>query len=181
MKNIIETREIHRKAMRLAQDAYVLESKGDSPSAVRMYEEAFYLEKEAALALLNEEEKEPTSSVLFRSAAALALNCKLWREAEKMIAYGLSGNPTNDLAQELRDLYSRIPSIKPVNEPIITKNTVQKPNPTLIIVGTFKMADAENNIIKILANTKDTATNQKIEVPKGLNEIVKMYLNVFKL
>lgn len=26
----------------------------------------------------------------------------------------ISGNPTNDLAQELRDLYSRIPSIRNV-------------------------------------------------------------------
>jgi hypothetical protein len=105
------------------------------------------------------------------------LNCKLWREAEKMIAYGLSGNPTYEVAQELRDLYNRIPSIKPVNEPLIPKNAAHKPSTTLIVVGTFKMADAENNIIKILANTKDAIGHQKIEVPKGLNEIVKMYFD----
>ena len=122
MKDLKKIREIHRKAMFLAQDAYVLETKGDSISAIRMYEEAFYLEQEAALALLNEEDKEPVRSVLFRSAAALALNCKLWREAEKMIAFGLSGNPNNEIAQELRDLYSHIPTIKTVDEQINDKN-----------------------------------------------------------
>ena len=177
MTDMLNAREIHRKAMFLAQDAYVLETKGDSISAKPLYEEAFYLEKQAAMALLNEEDKEPTRSVLFRSAASLALNCKLWREAEKMIAYGLSGNPPHEIAQELRQLYNTLPSLQPATPKLSEKTIASKSNTTLIVVGTFKMADAEKNFIKIIDTTEKSIAHQKIEVPKGLGEIVKMYFN----
>lgn len=177
MTDLLNAREIHRKAMFLAQDAYVFETKGDLPTALKLYEEAFYIEKQAALALLNEDNIEPTRSVLFRSAAALALSCKLWREAEKMIAFGLSGNPPQEIAQELRDLFAAIPAIQPIKNKISDKQTSAKPQTHLIIVGIFKMADAEKNFIKIIDKSQKSITHQKIEVPKGLNTIVKMYFD----
>ena len=67
------TQQVHRKAMILAQDAYVSLSQGDEATALHLYEAAFELEREAALSLVSEESKEPTRSVLFRSAASLAV------------------------------------------------------------------------------------------------------------
>lgn len=174
VSNVIET---HRKAMFLAQDAMVLEAKGDPTSAIPLYEEAFYLEKQAAMALSHSEDKEPMRSVLFRSAASLALNCKLWREAEKMIACGLSGNPPYEIAEELRQLYNTLPSLRPVESPSSDKPTKPKLDAILVVVGTFKMADAEKNFIKIIDTTEKSIAHQKIEVPKGLGEIVKMYFD----
>jgi hypothetical protein len=54
---------------------------------------AFEYERKAAMLLLNDYDVEPTRSVLFRSAASLALNFGDYREAERMIALGLLGNP----------------------------------------------------------------------------------------
>lgn len=102
------TQQVHRKAMILAQDAYVSLSQGDEATALHLYEAAFELEREAALSLVSEESKEPTRSVLFRSAASLAVKCKKFREAEKMFALGLAGNPPDEIANELRDLYEDI-------------------------------------------------------------------------
>ncbi len=102
------TKQVHRKAMILAQDAYVSQIQGDERTALHLYEEAFQLEREAALSFLADESREPTRSVLFRSAASLALKCKKFREAEKMVAFGLVGNPPIEIADELRDLYEDI-------------------------------------------------------------------------
>ena len=102
------TKQVHRKAMMLAQDAYVFVLHGDEQSALRLYESAFELEREAAMTLVADELKEPTRSVLFRSAASLAVKCKKFREAEKMVALGLAGNPPDEIANELRDLYEDI-------------------------------------------------------------------------
>ena len=49
-------------------------------------------------------EFEPTRSVLHRSAASLALECDEIREAERLIGRALSGNPPDEIAEELRDL-----------------------------------------------------------------------------
>ena len=49
-------------------------------------------------------EFEPTRSVLHRSAASLALECDETREAERLIGRALSGNPPDEIAEELRDL-----------------------------------------------------------------------------
>lgn len=114
--NTINTKETHLQAMNFAQDALVISIKGDKQQALALYEKAFDLEKQAALSLLDKENIEPTRSVLFRSAAALAKKCQKFREAEKMIAYGLSGNPPEEIALELRELY----------EDIIKKNTTKR-------------------------------------------------------
>ena len=102
------TKQVHTKAMILAQDAYVSSLQGDEESAFRLYESAFELEREAAMSLVSNELKEPTRSVLFRSAASLAVKCKKFRDAEKMVAFGLAGNPPTEIANELRDLYEDI-------------------------------------------------------------------------
>jgi hypothetical protein len=45
---------------------------------------------------------------MFRSAASLALNAGLFRDAERMVAIGLSGNPPEPIADELRNVYENI-------------------------------------------------------------------------
>jgi hypothetical protein len=42
--------------------------------------------------------------LLHRSAALLAIDCAELREAERLIARVLAGNPPDDIANELRDL-----------------------------------------------------------------------------
>jgi len=70
-------------------------------------------EKSAAMLLVNDYEKEPTRSVLFRSAACLLLNLPFpnetyFRQAERMVAHGLSGNPPEEIAEELREAWQEL-------------------------------------------------------------------------
>ena len=108
----IKTKKVHREAMILMQNALVAEVKGDNITALRLFSAAFDLERAAALDLTNALEKEPTRSVLFRSAASLAMNCGRFEEGEAMIALGLLGNPPRDIADELRDVAKKIKALK---------------------------------------------------------------------
>jgi hypothetical protein len=98
----------HDQAMDLAEQAAILKLKQENERAQSLLIEAFKLEQNAALELFNQHEYEPTRSILFRSAATLAFECNLLRDAEKLIAHGLSGNPPDELAEEMRDLLEQV-------------------------------------------------------------------------
>ena len=59
------------------------------------------------MCFLRKYDHEPTRSVLFRSAASLAIDCKEYLEAERLIGEGLAGNPPPDIRIELRELYEQ--------------------------------------------------------------------------
>ena len=102
------TEQVHDKAMLLSQDAFVLAAYGKEDEAIPLYIQAFELEREAALSLLNRADLEPTRSILFRSAAALAKKCHRYRDSEKMIGHGLAGNPPDYVAEQMREIYDDI-------------------------------------------------------------------------
>lgn len=77
--------------------------KGDLDASREAFKEAFLLEREAANRAAVES-GEPDRSVLLRSAASLALECDELREAERLIAVGLAGEPPDEIAEEMRDL-----------------------------------------------------------------------------
>lgn len=109
----IAINELHQKAMTLAEEALYAKKKDDSKKAQSKYLAAFEYEKAAAMLLVNEYEYEPTRSVLFRSAACLLLNLpfpsnEYFRQAEQMVAYGLSGNPPEEIAEELREAWQEL-------------------------------------------------------------------------
>ncbi len=97
----------HDKAMTLSQDALVRQLKGQS-GFLDMYVEAFENEQKAAMLFLDMLDNEPTRSVLFRSAASLAIQCGKLNDAEQLIEIGLSGKPPKAIAAELIDLQSQI-------------------------------------------------------------------------
>ena len=101
MSNI---REIHRQAMEIADQAFIARRKGLDEEAIPLFQDAYQMEFEAA----QQTTKEPSRSILYRSAATLAFHGQLLRESEKAIALGLSGNPNPETANELRELFERI-------------------------------------------------------------------------
>jgi hypothetical protein len=103
-----EISKFHDEAMNLAELAAVAKVKGDSHQADELLRKAYGNEVRAAHLMTEVSSPEPTRSVLFRSAASLAIDCNELREAEKLIAIGLSGNPPSDIAEELRDLFERV-------------------------------------------------------------------------
>jgi len=100
--------ELHRAAMATADEAYDARRKGDRALSHVLFTTAFEQERAAAEALVADVDREPTRSILLRSAATLALKATLHREAERLIAIGLSGNPPDDIADELRDLLEQV-------------------------------------------------------------------------
>ena len=101
-------RELHNKAMELAQRAVVLRHEGSLDEAEECSRKALEYESEAASLIELSESSEPTRSVLYRSAASLALQAKDFTTAQRLIANGLSGYPPNDIEQELRQLFEQI-------------------------------------------------------------------------
>lgn len=90
--------ESHNEAMELADEADLLRRKGETEAARALYARAFELEKQSAMKVADRDQVEPTRSILFRSAASLAIEAGLLRDAEIMIAIGLSGNPPDERA-----------------------------------------------------------------------------------
>ena len=106
MKDI---RTLHNEAMDLALKGDIA-AKADSKAdeCLSLYTEAFEKEREAALLADFMQNPEPGLSILYRSAASLAIQCGRYREAEQLIAKALSGNPTEEIARELRQLLQNI-------------------------------------------------------------------------
>lgn len=106
MKDI---RTLHNEAMDLAlQGDLAAQNDSKGTECLDLYTEAFEKEREAALLADFMQNPEPGLSILFRSAASLAMQCGRYREAEQLIAKALSGNPTNEIARELRELLQDI-------------------------------------------------------------------------
>ena len=98
---------VHEQAMDWADKARTARRERDEDAYVKYIENAFELEKKAAL-MIQSEESEPTRSVLHRSAASLAFKCKMYREAERLVSRALSGNPPREIIGELRRLNRKV-------------------------------------------------------------------------
>lgn len=97
----------HNHAMDLAEKAFRLVSK-EPNRANDLFKKAYEIERSIALQIAPTKENDPSRSILFRSATSLALNAKLFRESERMVAYGLIGFPPEEIAEELREVFEQV-------------------------------------------------------------------------
>ncbi|CAG2535057.1 hypothetical protein MAR621_00171 [Maribacter dokdonensis] len=100
-------KELHREAMRF-NDLAIIAKRNNPSVVVEYFQQAFEFEKQAFIKFNSESDVEPTRTILLRSAANLALLATLPREAEKLIAIGLAGDPPDELANELRDILQQV-------------------------------------------------------------------------
>lgn len=100
----IET--LHNRAMQAADLAGLERQRTNLHRALSLFQEAYELEQEAAR--MTNLEMEPTRSILFRSAASLALECGRYHDAAKLIQDARAGSPTPDIARELAEIESEI-------------------------------------------------------------------------
>lgn len=89
---------LHQEAMELVDQAVLARQRGDVAQVAEFSRAAFQKERAAANLLANQFDFEPTRSILHRSAAVLALECKELREAERLIGRALAGDPPDDIA-----------------------------------------------------------------------------------
>jgi hypothetical protein len=94
--------------MDLADAAAAARRAGETSRFEELTREALEQEEAAAHRFRFLADFEPTRSVLYRSAASLALDCNEPRRAEQLIAEALAGEPPADIADELRDLLENV-------------------------------------------------------------------------
>lgn len=110
-------RELHEQAMDMAHEAVAVRDFAQDVGKARgLFKQAFELEREAAFLVPEGERAEPTRSILFRSAASLALQANLHNEAFRLVGEGMSGHPPphilHDLLQLIDEIKHSMPSIK---------------------------------------------------------------------
>ncbi len=103
-----QIQELHQQAMDLAEVAFTAKLRGDLEQMSILSRQAFEKEAQAAKLIATNLNAEPTRSVLHRSAASLAIDCGELQAAEKLIATALTGNPPQEIAEELKDLFIQI-------------------------------------------------------------------------
>ncbi len=113
MKNVID---LHKEAMEFAAQAMLMDLQGDTKRAYDVNRQAFLKEKQAADLMSNSYEIEPTRSVLYRSAATLALKCGETTEAKSLIDLALAGNPPKEIVQELQDLLGQVDQVQSLKD-----------------------------------------------------------------
>ncbi|MCI4626532.1 MAG: hypothetical protein L3V56_11305 [Candidatus Magnetoovum sp. WYHC-5] len=105
------TVQFHNESMDYAESAMLAKMHGNIEEAERLFRKALHLELKALYTFKEYllEHKEPTYSVLRRSAATLALDCNQPELAKGLIAEALLyGKPPTEIAQELQDLLEQI-------------------------------------------------------------------------
>ena len=103
MKDHTEATSLHNRAMELAQLA-VLAQERDPVRSNELFRSALESERKAAEIWEGVFNLEPTRSILYRSAAALARDCHDYDEAERLIARGLAGQPPGFVVRDLQKL-----------------------------------------------------------------------------
>jgi hypothetical protein len=101
-------KDLHQNAMNLAEEAFIVQRNGDDMKANELFSKSLSLEQKAAEQLPLNIDSEPTRSILYRSAASLAYNCKEYELADRLIAIGLSGYPPAEIKEELKNLYEDV-------------------------------------------------------------------------
>jgi len=171
--------------MDLAEAAMLARIKGDVERAAQLTRQAFVLERKAAESCANDPTYEPTRSVLHRSAATLALRCQEYREAERLIAVALSGDPPAEIAAELRDLLEQVylerhRSLKGVSipspSPMLTADfeEIAPGAGDIEVSGRLKFADSTREAAGIIRLVDSQGHEHTIVVPKGMmSDIVR--------
>ena len=101
-------KELHDRAMDLVESAILERIRGNAECTSDLYAKALELELGAISEIeRNGRIEEPTWSVMHRSAGWMAFNSGQYRRAEKLASKALAGDPPQEIADELRDLWEQ--------------------------------------------------------------------------
>ena len=104
--------DLHNQAMAYVDDAFFARRRGDEEQARRFFEQALASESAAIEALEERERVQPMYSVLYRSAAALALDCNRLGEAKTLAYKGLALEPFAEIEEELLDVIEQVTALR---------------------------------------------------------------------
>lgn len=95
---------LHDKAMEFSDRALLEKRRNNGAKFKSLTKKALDFELRAVECVRGDLGLEPTRSILFQSAASLAIDYQDFRLAEQLIAAALAGNPPDLVAEDLRDL-----------------------------------------------------------------------------
>ena len=171
MNELERAKIIHEKAMGLAQEATMARIWNDETKAQTLYKESFGLEREAAFIYSERFDKEPIRSILYRSAASLAVECLMYQEADALIQQGLSSTTPSDVINDFQELREKIQHMQPLS--------VIEPAQPFWISGVLRRVDADKNTIKLASNGAENLSKTHYYtinvVSETLNKLVKNY------
>jgi hypothetical protein len=174
MTELEKAKKIHEKAMALSQEADMARIWNDEPKAQILYRQSLDFEREAAYIYSERFDKEPIRTILYRSAASLAMLCHLYEEADLLIQQGQASSTPPYMVHELEELKGQIKQHKMEYERQFNKEQEQP----FWISGVLRRVDADKNTIKLASHATDTVpqTDYTINVvSETLNTIVKNY------
>ena len=102
------SRELHHQAMDYATRGFMAQMSASPSDAEPLFAQALELEKASIETLPEPREELDWYYVLHRSAGWMAFHAGELREAERLAARALAGEPPADIAAELRDLIDQI-------------------------------------------------------------------------
>lgn len=167
MTELERAKIIHEKAMKLSQEAIMARIWNDETKAQMLYKQSFDLEREAAYTYAERFDKEPIRSILYRSAASLAIECHLYQEADLLIQQGQSNDTPMDVMNDFQELKDKMKVLNIAQEQ------------PFWISGVLRRVDADKNTIKLASNgTKPKSQPHYYTinvVSETLNKLVKNY------
>lgn len=96
--------DCHHLAVYEAEIGFHLLRRGQDEQAHQHFRTAYKYERMAADALREQFDREPTRSVLYRSAGWLAYHAQQYNDALECAEIGLAGRPRADIRRELEEL-----------------------------------------------------------------------------
>ena len=103
------TADFHKRAMELFDSALLLARQGgELDRSLELLKEALKIEMVAADSVVSAYHLEPTRSVLYRSAASIALRINDLRTAKRYVEEGLRGTAPPEIREELIELNEQI-------------------------------------------------------------------------
>lgn len=103
-----KSNELHSRAMDLVMSAKEAAAKKDQAAAKKQYTQALELEQEAAKLWNDHGGNEPWRSILYRSAAWLAIHAGKHKEAVRLAAIGLAGESPAPIDRELEEVMKEV-------------------------------------------------------------------------
>ncbi|MFP9113720.1 hypothetical protein ACLI1A_07240 [Flavobacterium sp. RHBU_3] len=177
-------RELHREALTKFKEANLEKKNGNKGLYKQLIEEAFDLEKKAAELLIDEKQIEPTRSVLFRSAANLALLCNRFEEAKRLAELGLEGSPFIELKNELEEIIQKTLPVALIHKPAELLFDLSEKNIIQQVEENAYLASLRKNAIQIKVEEESPkfggaiAVGSVVNFLQNLNESFKHFAQV---
>lgn len=154
---------LHDKAMEFVDEAQFAKMEGNEIAARRFFEEAFSLEKEAALSAPMEKEDNFARSLYLRSAAYLAFDLGYLFDAFYLVTLGLSNQAPIFVVKQLEALKEKLVPL-----------AIGMDKTSFHLMGLFTKADA--NTCSITVEDENSKQIYFIQVPiERIQEIVRKY------